>query len=221
MVHMPQEEMWTFNSIASSGKRVRRLGINFGAPGDRRADDGTLWLEFPSVGGPSPDVPVLISGNPQHVFAGEDLATATSPQDEVPLDYFRQHASVVATGEPRWVFASGVRGARKLRIRLASREEAGASTVDYVVRVYLRTSSREPSGTELLGDDELQLKLQGATVERWSSGETAALFSQGAIREYSPVAVGEFLDVEFAAGGDARALQLPDVCGLEVFLASP
>ena len=57
-VPMPDVEMWTFNSIPSSGKRVLRLGINFGAPGDRKADDGTLWLDFPSVGGPSPRCPV-------------------------------------------------------------------------------------------------------------------------------------------------------------------
>ena len=62
LVSMPETfEQWTswgekpFEEI--SGK-MKRLGINFGAPGDRKTDDGTLWLDFPSVGGPSPEIRV-------------------------------------------------------------------------------------------------------------------------------------------------------------------
>ena len=44
--------MWTYLGQAATVKgAVRRVGINFGAPGNRKADDGTLWLEYPSVGG--------------------------------------------------------------------------------------------------------------------------------------------------------------------------
>ena len=35
---------------------IKRLGINLGAPGDRKDAQGTLWLEYPSVGGKSPAV---------------------------------------------------------------------------------------------------------------------------------------------------------------------
>ena len=92
LVHMSDVETWTFNSIPSSGKRVARLGVNFGAPGDRKADNGTLWLDFPSVGGPSPDVPITVGG--EHV------------------KYFRQHASALQGVDPSWVFASGAYGVR-------------------------------------------------------------------------------------------------------------
>ena len=37
---------------------VRRLGINLGAPGDRVTPAGTLWVDYPSVGGPSPQIEV-------------------------------------------------------------------------------------------------------------------------------------------------------------------
>src|SRR5439155_13708001 len=62
LIHMPEAEMWT--SFGSSPMRdlVRRVGLNFGAPGDRRGPDGTLWLEYPSVGGTSPSVPVRLNG---------------------------------------------------------------------------------------------------------------------------------------------------------------
>ena len=54
---MPQLEYWTNNEIEWNGMPVKQIGINFGAPGDRMADNNTLWLDYPSVGGNSPDIP--------------------------------------------------------------------------------------------------------------------------------------------------------------------
>ena len=103
LVHMPEVELWTFNRFGadSSGpEEVRRVGINFGAPGDRRAPDGTLWLESPSVGGTSPAVTV----------------TVDPPKDE-KLVYFRRHSSGVTSADHlKWVAASGIRNAKKITI---------------------------------------------------------------------------------------------------------
>jgi hypothetical protein len=84
LVHTPDVEIWTTyfddptsevgvtelkseadeafkpNMLDNDELRIREVGINFGAPGDRMADDGTLWLEYPRTGGPSPDIPVVI-----------------------------------------------------------------------------------------------------------------------------------------------------------------
>ena len=54
LVHMPAVGNVDFVRCANAQAAVRRVGINLGAPGDRKADDGTLWLEYPSVGGSSP-----------------------------------------------------------------------------------------------------------------------------------------------------------------------
>ncbi|HUS81373.1 MAG TPA: PQQ-binding-like beta-propeller repeat protein, partial [Armatimonadota bacterium] len=44
-VHVPGNEMWTFQSYGvGATDRIRRVGVNFAAPGDRKADNGTLWL---------------------------------------------------------------------------------------------------------------------------------------------------------------------------------
>ena len=48
---------------------MKRVGINFGAPGDRRTEDGTLWLDYPSVGGRSPDLPIEVEGKKHTVFS--------------------------------------------------------------------------------------------------------------------------------------------------------
>ena len=51
LIHVPELEYWTTNDFTWTGKRVRKVGINLNAPGDRVAADGTLWVDFPSVGG--------------------------------------------------------------------------------------------------------------------------------------------------------------------------
>ncbi|MFT5127771.1 MAG: outer membrane protein assembly factor BamB [Rhodothermales bacterium] len=105
MVHMPEAEFWTSGG-AFAGKRI---GINFGAPGDRRSPAGTLWLEHPSVGGNSEAVAVTV--------AGKSLA------------YFRQHASTIAKGELAWVRASGVSGAERIRMTIPKAIGAKSYTV--------------------------------------------------------------------------------------------
>ncbi len=97
LIHMPELEMWTHNDFSYDGNIVQRVGINFGAPGDRRADDGTLWLEYPKVGGPSPTIQVKIP----------ESAT-----------FFRHHASKYGNKPTSWVDASGIVGAENIEIHL-------------------------------------------------------------------------------------------------------
>jgi outer membrane protein assembly factor BamB len=90
-------EQWSAWGYVPTGGSARRVGINFGAPGDRVASEGTLWLDHPSVGGPSPDVPVSVLPK-----------TAKS--------YYR-HSLWMQGGQGRpWVTASGVKGVRQVRI---------------------------------------------------------------------------------------------------------
>jgi hypothetical protein len=51
-----------FTNILGKGAKAKEFGLNFGAPGDRLAADGTLWIDYPSVGGDKINVPVKISG---------------------------------------------------------------------------------------------------------------------------------------------------------------
>ena len=103
LVHMPDVELWTYNRYgvdSPTDESIQRVGINFGAPGDRRSTDGTLWLESPSVGGDSPLVRVEIE-----------------PIEDEKVAYFRRHSSQVETqSELRWVAASGIYNAKKITI---------------------------------------------------------------------------------------------------------
>jgi len=104
LVRMPAEfEQWTAWGGVAVEAPIRRLGLNFGAPGDRMAEDGTLWLDWPSVGGPSPDVPVQVE-----------------PPD---AKAFYRHALWIEGGrEWPWVVASGLRGVRSVRIEPVARK---------------------------------------------------------------------------------------------------
>ncbi|MGI9240818.1 MAG: PQQ-binding-like beta-propeller repeat protein, partial [Verrucomicrobiales bacterium] len=67
LVSMPEtHEQWAswgdVSAEALEGK-IHRLGINFGAPGDRMTDAGTLWLDYPNVGGGSPQVRVEVTSS--------------------------------------------------------------------------------------------------------------------------------------------------------------
>ncbi len=53
LIHMPEMELWTVNQpLRRVEGAIVRLGINLGAPGDRKADNGTLWTPFPRSGAP-------------------------------------------------------------------------------------------------------------------------------------------------------------------------
>ncbi|MDA0918948.1 MAG: PQQ-binding-like beta-propeller repeat protein [Planctomycetota bacterium] len=105
LVHMPEMEMWTVNIAAAAAdvnseeRPVNRIGINFGAPGDRRDHNGLLWLEYPVVAGESPPLAINVDSNGK---------------------YFRRHGSTMDGRDLPWVLASGVAGASEIAISLKS-----------------------------------------------------------------------------------------------------
>ncbi|MBV6501160.1 MAG: Outer membrane protein assembly factor BamB [Prosthecobacter sp.] len=107
LIHMPDMEMWSYSQFgldAKEGERVLRAGVNFGAPGNRRAADGTLWLEHPHVG----------TGNAPRI--GVEGIGKT-------VRWFRRHSSQ-ATSNPAsqdWILASGLMGEVELVLTPALR----------------------------------------------------------------------------------------------------
>ena len=110
-------EFWTFNDIERGSAPIRRLGINFGAPGDRADSDGTLWIDYPSRGGPSPEVPISISGD--------------------KVQWFYDHSSVLGGSDKAWIAASGISGARTISIDLGGQDKN--SDRSYNLRLFFRS----------------------------------------------------------------------------------
>jgi len=115
LVHQPDSEMWSYSALAlkPDAGPVQRLGVNLGAPGDRMSPDGTLWLDYPNVGGTSPKAAISLQGN--------------APS------YFRRHSSLVQGRGLNWVAGSGVVGAASIKIDLGKRQQGSGS---YTVRLH-------------------------------------------------------------------------------------
>lgn len=71
LVPMPERfEQWaSWGEMEIQPNSIQRIGLNFGAPGDRMTREGTLWLDYPSVGGPSPAIDVQQSpAQPNYIY---------------------------------------------------------------------------------------------------------------------------------------------------------
>ena len=99
LVAMPESfEQWSsWGETEIQPKSIQRIGLNFGAPGDRITRDGTLWLDYPSVGGPSPKINV-----------------ETSPADLTSR--YRHSLWLKDDAKSPWVAASAVEGLQKLTL---------------------------------------------------------------------------------------------------------
>ena len=110
LIPMPEtHEQWMVWG-KSDIKEIQRVGLNFGAPGDRKTDRGTLWLDVPSVGGPSPKLDLDVK-----------------PKSIRP---FYQHSLWVEGGQGwPWVGASGVVGVESISLKNLKHS-------DYTLRLY-------------------------------------------------------------------------------------
>jgi outer membrane protein assembly factor BamB len=137
LIHAPDAETWTFHELERSDEPVKRVGINLGAPGDRLADNGVLWLDYPSVGGPSPDLSVRTKPENPEWFChhsswaqGESLGVRALARLFVQRGYGLKAALQTGVGanlvfaQPggdglRWVAASGAKGIESVSIILS------------------------------------------------------------------------------------------------------
>lgn len=171
LTHVPESEVWSYSALAMNAKtdQVQKLGVNLGAPGDRQAENGTLWLDYPNVGGSSPVVSLKL--------AGENLR------------YFHKHSAFVETGNQKWVAASGVEGASALTVTLSPVETKERR---YTVRLHFLEPDEIKPGARVF-DVSLQGKpvLQELDVINIAEGANRAI-----IREFKGIPASRNLKVE-------------------------
>ncbi len=188
LVHVPEAEAWTYSAHQFDKGRIKQLGINFGAPGDRRAKNGTMWLDYPSVGGPSPKVDVAVTGSRQ---------------------VFRRHPATVSGEGPNWVAASGVEGLESLTIPLVAKGDAKAAAEErkYTVRLFFAEPDEIEVGARVF-DVEIQGNrvISGLDVREEARGSHRML-----LKEIKGVVAKESLKIHFATRHG-----LAMICGVEV-----
>jgi len=110
MVHAERQEEWAVfpERAVPIGSRIKRLFVNFGAVGDKRDEDGRLWLAFPRPFRPGAlMLPLTVSVEPR---------------------YYRYNADELSVkGTKRaWIYASGCEGALRMKLDLVLNRPAVA-----------------------------------------------------------------------------------------------
>jgi len=173
----------------STPKDITRIGINFGAPGDRRARNGALWLDFPNRGGPSPTLKTAATPEkPSYLYRHSLWMRKPLPQAEA------EESTSRPTDKP-WVFAStatglesftlgGLKNGRyKVRLFFMQPENAGTSSFDIAIQGKQSAQGfniREAAGGEMTGvvktfntsvsDGQFKLELKAAAGKTIISG---------------------------------------------------
>ncbi len=198
LLHDPRAEMWTFNAYTWSREPVKRVGLNFGAPGDRVAEGGTLWLDWPSLGYVSPDLPVKASPLkpvpddvvwPYARTRGRILSSGNIGYDRpAPMpDTFRMHSSEMKPGGLLWVAASGLKDVRKLEVDLGAGGERS-----YTVRLHFCEPEDRKAGERVFSVFlQNRRALRDLDVAAKTGGSRCAL-----MEEIRGVRVTRFLKVE-------------------------
>ena len=204
LIHMPDMENWSFEMGAPDIDAVTRLGLNFGAPGDRQSDEGTLWLDCPDVGGPSPIVSVDIEPKKHGLYRTWQGNWRRGLRKGMIFGggKFHHHTTMVA-GEPlRWVTGSGIIGVTGMKI-------AKIQPGEYTVRMYFA----EPTPNTTPGDRVFTVTLQGVKVlSDFDVSREAGAPLKGIIKEFKGVKVTGAMALTFAAG-KGKAM----ISGLEFF----
>jgi hypothetical protein len=150
---MPGVEYWTTSDFTWGGMPVKKVGINLNAPGDRMAENGLLWLDYPSVGGPSPDIPVELSAD--------------------KANFIRRHSAFLPQCKTLpWVCASAICGVQSLEITLS---QVVMPQRLYSIRLYFaeleevkegeRIVNIEIQGEEVLSDFDIVKEAGGRGID--------------------------------------------------------
>ncbi|MCA9113161.1 MAG: PQQ-binding-like beta-propeller repeat protein, partial [Planctomycetaceae bacterium] len=115
-VHMEDADMWTFNPEQAVSTPLKSVGLNLGAPGDRRDADGVMWFEYPATGGPSPD-----------------LHVGTKPESP---EWFLQNSLLSQDQQIGWITSSGTTDLTELEWDLEDLVEPGTYTVRLIFAVH-------------------------------------------------------------------------------------
>ena len=189
MIHDPDVEVWTFNPLEWNGLPIQQIGINLGAPGDRKTGNGTLWLEYPLAGSPSPEIEIQ-----------------TEPEE---IHYFRHHSIWVSGEELKWVAASGAEGIRQLTIPLTKNPRPDSL---YTVRlIFMEPDTNAQPGARVFDVSLQNLRvLRNLDIVKETGSPKRVL-----IKEFQDVSIAENLVIDLTP---MTPQSQPILCGVELII---
>jgi len=170
LVHMPWMTYWTNSNYKWGGSRIKKLGLNLNAPGDRTSDKNVLWIEFPNAGGIPSDIPVKID----------------------TVNYFtirKDPVSVISENTP-WISSSAIGGLRSLEITLSKENEVPEST--YRINLYFSELENKQAGERVFN-----IKLQDETVlENFDIAGETMKSDKEIIKSFAGIKAGKYLKID-------------------------
>jgi hypothetical protein len=189
-------EKWTVFIRHGSMTPAKHFAINFGAPGDMKDDEGTLWFGYPR---PRTGYGVKFGLN-EKITAGMGA-----------FCYDFKGAPVEDSNRP-WLFTSGYLGLERCEIPLID-DTWGESPAVYTVRLGFMALPGDRKG-ERVFDIRIQGKsvLRNLDIVRAARGQNKAV-----VKEFSGVAVKDKLTVEFAPRAlNPTMTQTPIINSIEI-----
>jgi len=186
---------WGIYSAQGSQTPVRHMAINFGAPGDRRDDQGRLWLAFPR--------PRTV-GRLEYVF---DIA----PKLHAGGGYYAHNdeSLEIQNTQVPWVYTSGVRGLSRCEIPLRGKDDGPAK---YTVKLHFAALNKPEAtapafdiriGDEVVAKDVRIVKESGGLRRAWTL-------------TFDDIAVARSLTLQMVADGANTLDELPTIAAIEV-----
>ncbi|MCG8650208.1 MAG: malectin, partial [Pirellulales bacterium] len=167
-----ESKSWGIFSAVGPATPVRRMGINFGAPGDRKDPSGREWFGYPR---PSSRERL------EYVFDIRQKLAAGGGW------YSRNVESTPIEGtETPWIYTSGGRGLNRFELPLIGKGEPKAK---YQVKLHFAALESDRPG-------KFDLRIQGNTVARGIDIEQEAGLHTATMKEFSDIAVDNNLVVE-------------------------
>jgi len=204
VVFEPKADHRVWGVYAAEGPTmpVKHLAMNLGGPGDRRDDDGLLWLSFPRPSSrPGLDLPLNVE---LEYWPGGRIVQRNADS-----------TGYACPGVP-WVFASGAQGVKRCTVPLA---ETGAAATSYKLNLWLLCADDSVTSTEFR---DFQIQVQGESRPHGSRRMTqASMGLRAAVIEYPDVPVTTNLVVELIPKGNANDVNTVTICGLVAAQNSP
>jgi len=186
MIRKPQRaQPWTVYVTPGELTPVKRFAVNFGAPADKKDDEGGVWFGYPNPNTRSythfPNYGVKF-----------DLKVRTLPE----MGYFCHDfkgLDVAGTDKP-WLFTSGCRGLVRCEVPLTG-DNAGESSALYTVRLGFNALPGDHQGRRVF-DIKLQDKI---VLEDFDILATAGNANRAVIKEFNGIEAGSALALELLA----------------------
>ncbi|TFG43585.1 MAG: hypothetical protein E4H43_01510, partial [Bacteroidia bacterium] len=170
LINMPWMTYWTNSNYKWGGSRIRQLGLNLNAPGDRTSDKNILWLEFPNAGGTQPEIPVKI--------------------DTVNYFTIRKDPGSINSESTPWISSSAIGGVRSLEITLTKEKEV--TETRYRIKLYFsELENKQP------GERVFNVRLQNDTVlENFDIAGEAGKNDKEVIKSFAGIKAGQTVKID-------------------------